>query len=358
MNDIVPQNQAPNPFAQMAASRSGVNEGSVAIESQRAVAEAQGKLTLAKKFPRDVTAAHTELMAACQQMSLATVAFYKVPRGQGNVTGPSIRLAEEIARCWGNIQYGHKELSRTEGKSEVEVFAWDMQTNLYASRQLTVMHVMDTKDGPKRLRDQKDIDDKISNVASKQLRGRIMAILPKWLTEAAQAKCRETAQTGGGDKPLQQRVRDMAAAFAAIGVTTSQLAAYLEHPLENTTGDDLVDLLGVYTAIGEGARVADYFDMAPAVEKKADTGAGINAIASGAQPAKPAAAPAAAPATAAPVTRRTRTASAPAAAPVSPPPPPPPEDTGDQHDDGPSPFDDDDPAQASAPAATPATGFF
>lgn len=351
MNDIVPQNQAPNPFAQMAASRSGVNEGSVAIESQRAVAEAQGKLTLAKKFPRDVTAAHTELMAACQQMSLATVAFYKVPRGQGNVTGPSIRLAEEIARCWGNIQYGHKELSRSEGKSEVEVFAWDMQTNLYASRQLTVMHVMDTKDGPRKLRDQKDIDDKISNVASKQLRGRIMAILPKWLTEAAQTKCRETAQTGGSDKPIQQRIRDMAAAFAAIGVTTAQLAAYLEHPLENTTGDDLVDLLGVYTAIGEGAKVADYFDMAPVAEKKADTGAGINAIAAGAPPAPaPSTAPATAAATA-PVTRRTRAAAAPAA--VQPPPPPPP----NPDDDGPQSFDDDDQGQASAPPP-PATGFF
>ena len=89
-------------------------------------------------------------------------------------------MAEQIAQVFGNFQYGHRELSRDNKKSEVEIYAWDKQTNNRQIRQLTVLHVLDTRDGPKKLRDQKDIDNKIANVASKQMRGRILAMMPKW----------------------------------------------------------------------------------------------------------------------------------------------------------------------------------
>lgn len=231
------------------------NAGAVAIEQERAIAEAQGQLILAKKFPRNLTAAHAELMESCSVRAFAETAFYSVPnRG----SGPSIRFAEEVARVYGNFQYGHRELGRGDGKSEVEVYAWDMEKNNYSKRQITVLHVVDTKNGPRKLTDQADIDNKIANVASKQIRGRILALLPKWLVADAIEKCKQTL-AGASTEPVSVRVRKMTQAFAKYGVVEKHLAEYLGHPLDETTLDELIDLTGVFNAIKEGAKASEYF---------------------------------------------------------------------------------------------------
>lgn len=235
--------------------RNGVNQGAVAIEQERAIAEAQGQLTLAKRFPRDLTNSHSELMAACKSKAFAEVAFYSVPnRG----SGPSIRLAEEIARVYGNFQYGHRELGREEGKSEIEVFAWDMEKNNRSIRQITVMHVTDTKQGPKVLKDQADIDNKIANVASKQVRGRILALMPKWLVQDAVVECRKTL-AGNNSEALETRIRRMVQAFGGLGVTVKVIENYLGKPTSELTGDELVDLTGMYNAVKEGANASEVF---------------------------------------------------------------------------------------------------
>lgn len=267
-------------LAEMAAKAglpASINAGSVAIEQERAIAEARGQMQLAKMFPRDLTKAHSELMSACKSKAFAGAAFYSVPRAGGSVTGPSIRLAEEIARVVGNFQYGHRELSRDDRKSEVEVFAWDVENNNRSVRQLTVMHVIDTRQGPKPCRDQKDIDDKISNVASKQVRGRILALIPKWLLEDAILECKKTL-TGTNDEPLEVRIRKMTQAFGKYGVTTQHLETYLGHKLDSTMVDELVDLQGVFNALKEGAKPSDYFgakdddsDAGNADDKAAET---------------------------------------------------------------------------------------
>lgn len=255
---VAQQNQMLAQLGQRAGLPAGMNVGSVAIEQERAIAEARGQMQLAKMFPRDLTKAHGELMAACKSKTFAAAAFYSVPRAGGSVSGPSIRLAEEIARVVGNFQYGHRELSRDDHKSEVEVFAWDVENNNRSTRQLTVMHVIDTKHGPKACRDQKEIDDKISNVASKQVRGRILALVPKWLLEDAILECRRTL-TGNNDEPLEVRIRRMTQAFAKFGVTVEHLETYIGKKVGELLADELIDLQGVYNALKEGARASDYF---------------------------------------------------------------------------------------------------
>lgn len=276
----------------------GANVGSVAIEQERAIAEAQGQLILAKKFPRDENAAHADMMKACKMPAFAAAAFYSVPRAGGAVTGASIRLAEEIARCYGNFSYGHRELSRDGNKSEVEVYAWDKERNNESKRQITVFHVRDTKDGPKVLRDQKDIDDKIANVASKQVRGRILALIPKWMLEEAIQECRKTI-AGNNDEPIEVRVRKMTQAFAKYGVTVAHLERYLGHALGETLADEIVDLTGVFNSIKDGTRASEFFGVEQQAEKSEQTAAAIAASAAPAPaaeaaPAKPKATPRAA----------------------------------------------------------------
>lgn len=286
MNEVIPADhpanlpavqQAQQPAFQRSVSlAAGANAGSVAIEQERAIAEAQGQLILAKKFPRDENKSYEDLMRACKIQAFAGVAFYSKPRAGGAVSGPSIRLAEEIARAYGNFQYGHRELSRDGNKSEVEVYAWDMEKNNRSIRQITVFHVRDTKEGPKPLRDQSDIDDKIANVASKQVRGRILALMPKWLVEEAVQACKKTL-AGLNDEPIEQRVLRMQTAFSKFGVTTELLERHLGHKLSTITVDELVELTGVHNALKDGGSVQEYFGEAQAAQQAAGSAATISA---------------------------------------------------------------------------------
>lgn len=285
MNDMIPQQQTNFARPANALTTPGLNAGAVAIESERAIAEAQGKLTLAKRFPRDLNAAYAELMEACKMPAMANVAFYALPRGGKTIVGPSVRLAEEIARVYGNFSYGHRELSRTAGKSEVEVFAWDMQTNNYSTRQITVMHTLDTREGQKPLRDQKDIDDKIANVASKQIRGRILAMMPKWLVEDAMEECRKTL-AGANNEPINVRVRRMTQAFAKFGVNVDHLERKLGHKLDDVTADELDDLLAIYNSIKDGDKASDYFASENQAEDAAPTTAASTVAAAATAAAK------------------------------------------------------------------------
>lgn len=265
MSDNLPAHvQHPEqPFQRMLAAQGGANVGAIAIEQERAIAEAQGQLTLAKKFPRSMTAAMTEFLESCKSPEFAATAFYSVPnRG----SGPSIRFAEEAARCYGNFQYGHRELSRSEGKSEIEVYAWDMQNNNYSKRQITVLHVRDKSGGSVPLRDQADIDNRIANVASKQMRGRILALLPKHLVAAGQAACKVTLAGGNAEKPLSERILAMVKAFGRFGVNQVHLETHLGHSVDNTTVDELADLMGIYNAIKEGGKASEYFPLGEATE--------------------------------------------------------------------------------------------
>lgn len=260
MNENLPATTE-QPFQRMMASTTGINAGAIAIEQERAIAEAQGQLTLAKRFPRSMTAAITDFLESCASPEFAATAFYSVPnRG----SGPSIRLAEEAARCYGNFVYGHRELSRSDGKSEIEVFAWDMEKNNRSSRQITVMHVQDTKNGPRKLVDQADIDNKIANVASKQMRGRILALMPKHMIAAGVEACKRTL-AGGGDKPIRDRIVAMVQAFSRYGVTKAHLDAHLGHSVDNTTVDELADMMGIFNSLKEGAKASEFFSASAAL---------------------------------------------------------------------------------------------
>lgn len=283
MNDLTPMHHDDQFRRAMAVpAGSSVNMGAVTIESERAVAEARGQIQLAKMFPRSVTGAITEFMDACRSPEFAAAAFYSVPnRG----TGPSIRFAEEAARCYGNFEYGHRELSRSDGKSEIEVYAWDKEKNNRSPRQITVLHVRDTSQGAKPLRDQADIDNRIANVASKQIRGRILALLPKHMIAAGIAECQKTL-AGGGEKPLHVRIQAVVQAFSKYGVNIKRLETHLGHGIDDTTVEELAELVGIGNALKEGGSVAEYFPIGDQAEGDAPAAQAIaQTVAAGRQKA-------------------------------------------------------------------------
>ena len=296
MNDLATTQPGPspgNPFARGLAAH--VNAGTVAIEAERAIAEAQGKLVIAKRFPRDQALAYQRVMEACSRPGLAEEAMYAFPRAGQTVTGPSIRLAEELARNWGNIDYGIRELSRKPGESEMEAYAWDLETNTITSQKFTVKHVRDTRQGRQDLTDERDIYELGANLGARRLRSRLLAILPPDLVEAAVDRCKATLQ-GNVEVPLADRVRMLVEAFAGLGVSVSLLERYLGKPTAEVLPEELADLRAVYKSIKDGTARASEFFAPPASEPEAAkpeaaTGQrrprGLAGVAAAAKPADP-----------------------------------------------------------------------
>lgn len=263
-NEIIVQEQIvpnmPNMNSGAMAQLDNINQGAVAIEASRAIAEAQGKLVIAKRFPRDEVQAYNRVAQACQRKGIAEKAFYSYNRGGGTVSGPTIRFAEELARCWGNIDYGIKELSQDEGKSEMQAYAWDLETNAQSVQNFTNPHFREVKGKSVLLTSQRDIYEINANMGARRLRSRILAILPSDLVDMAIAECKKTL-AGNNDEPLIDRVKKMVVAFGKLGVTQEQIEKRLGRKVDTMTIDDFTDYIGIYNAIKQGeSKIAEWFE--------------------------------------------------------------------------------------------------
>lgn len=237
-----------------------INQGTIAIEASRAIAEAQGKLVIAKRFPRDEVAAYAKAMEACKRPSMAEKAFYSFPRGGQTVEGPTIRFAEELARCWGNIDYGIKELSQDNGKSEMQAYAWDLETNAQSVQNFTNPHQREQGKKMVTLTSQRDIYENNANMATRRLRSRILAILPSWFVEDCIEECKKTI-AGNNETPLIDRIKKMVVQFAKFGVTQEQLEKRLKRKIDTMTADDLVEYVGIYNAIkNKESKISEWFE--------------------------------------------------------------------------------------------------
>ncbi|AGL19526.1 hypothetical protein [Actinoplanes sp. N902-109] len=233
-----------------------------AVERARAVAEVAAAVQVAQQNPRDMNRAWADMQAACGRLGLAERAFYSV-KNRG--TGPSVHLARELARIWGNLDYGVHELHRDDerGMSEIRAYAWDQQTNVRSSRTFQVPHQRMANGKRKPLTDLQDVYLNNQNIGARAVRETILATLPADFVEEAKARCRETIERGDG-KPLIERVADMVAAFAGLGVTVPAIERRLERKRGQWTAADVAELRVVFGSIKrQEARIDEEFPPEP-----------------------------------------------------------------------------------------------
>lgn len=238
--------------SQLAPSRIGQ---ATVVEQSRAIAEVQAAIVVAQQVPRNTTAAVTRMRQACDQIAVADKAFFRFPRAGQTVTGASVHLARELARCWGNIQHGVNELRRddTVGESEMQAWAWDVEANTRVSSTFIVPHKRDTKNGTKTLTDLRDVYENNANNGARRLREAVFSVLPAWFIDEAEERCRATISRKGGDKPIEQRLADAVELFGkTYGVTESQLADKLNRGDGKWTEHDLAQLRVIYSGLQKG----------------------------------------------------------------------------------------------------------
>lgn len=245
----------------------------------RQAQEVQAAMIIAKKYPRDEMRSWDKIMKACERPALAEKAAYSYPKGGQNVSGPSIRLAECLARAWGNIDFGLIELNQSEGKSEMMAYAWDLETNCRETKIFTVNHFIEKRGGQqKTLTDPREIYELTANQGARRMRACILAIIPGDVVDDALNKCDETLAKSDKDVPIADRIKKVITVFDGLGVTIGMIEKRFNKKLDKLNEQELVTLRKIYTTIRDGfGKIADHFephvDTPSDLEKKPDAAA-------------------------------------------------------------------------------------
>jgi len=214
----------------------------------RQAQEVQAMVVMAKRFPRDWVEVERKLIQSCKRPKLAEIAIYEYPRGGTKVTGPSIRLAEAAAQAMGNIDFGWTEIQRLEDESICTAYAWDIENNIRRTTTFSVPHYRDTKQGKKRLLDDRDIYEMCANQASRRMRGCILQVVPGDLVDLALSECEKTLQANLGT------VQEQAAKWGKLfqkeyNVQPESIMKYLGSRPETWTQNDIFRLRKLYNAL-------------------------------------------------------------------------------------------------------------
>lgn len=255
-----------------AAGGGGSGGGSlVAVEAQRAVAEVQARMMVARANPRNMERCIAQVEEDCSRLAVAEHAVYQYAKGGTDIEGPSIKLAEALARRYGNLASGIKELSRSQGVSECVAYAWDLESGYYDERQFPVRHWRDTKSGGYPLRDERDIAELVLNMGQRRKRSVLLTMLPADLVDHAVKLCEKTLKAKADTSP--EAMVKMVDAFSEFGITRGQIEARIQRKLEAITAPQVVGLKKIYASLRDGISVAaDHFDPPAPDAAPASTG--------------------------------------------------------------------------------------
>lgn len=230
--------------------------------ASRQLAEVQSAMVIAKRFPRDETAAMARIMQSCKRKGLAERSMYTYTRGSTKIQGPSIRLAEAMAQAWGNLDFGIVELEQRVGESVVMSYCIDLETNTRQTKVFTVKHSRKAGGEFRSLVDPRDIYEMVANQGARRLRACILGVMPGDIVDEAVSECKRTLQ-GNNNEPLIDRVRVMVNMFAdEFGVSKEMIEKKLGHSVDVIDEFELTDLRGIYQSLKDQMSTrATWFDV-------------------------------------------------------------------------------------------------
>ena len=216
------------------------------------------QISIAKQYPRDISKAlNLAYDLATKNEEIAASCFYSLPRGGSNgekdyIKGPSIRLAEIILYCWGNIRAGAR-IVKDDGKFiTAQAVVIDLESNVEIVEE--VQRKVTNRDG-RRYSD--DMIMTTSNAAASiALRNAIFRVIPAALYEDIYNSAIKTAV--GDEKTLVQKRQNALSYFTKLGVSQEKLLALLEKKtLTDISLKDLENLNGIATAIKDKMMTVD-----------------------------------------------------------------------------------------------------
>lgn len=249
-----------NPFAS-APVVAAPSSATMAALMQRETAEIQAAMAIAKKFPRDQKACVDRIVTSFSRATLAEQAMYSFSRGGSNISGLSIRALEEIARNWGNIVSGVKELSRMGDRSEVLAYAWDLETGFKDEKIFQVRHWRDKKNGQGYIvTDERDIYEVVANVAARRKRACMEAVIPGDVREVAERQAVLTLKTKVKITP--ELIAGLIEKFGEFGVTQAMIEKRIQRRIQAIEPGHVIMFTRIYNSLRDNMAVpSDFFEM-------------------------------------------------------------------------------------------------
>lgn len=259
-----------NPFTASSLPTSSKSGGAMAqSDQQRAVAEVQAAMMIARMNPRDQIAAMDRILNACTRPTLANAAVYTYSKGGSNVSGPSIRLAEAMAQAWGNMQFGIREIDQSNGESTVQAYAWDVETNTRREITFQVPHLRYTRKGSYKIEDPREIYELVANQGSRRLRACILATIPGDVTEAAVNQC-ELTMTASADTSADG-IKKLVEAFEKFGVSHTMIEKRIQRRIDAIQPAQVVSLRKIWASLNDGMSKPDeWFEIEAVAETTND----------------------------------------------------------------------------------------
>lgn len=213
-------------------------------------AQIDTQIATAKRYPRNLQRVKKNMVAmATMDEDTAKSCFFVLPRGGRSIQGESVRLAEIALSNYGNIKAGTRVIDvQDTGKNPhvvVQAVTLDLENNVAITiekrRRITKKR---NKDAP----DEDDINLAVNACSAIAFRDAVFKVIPKALIKPVYDAAVEMAT--GGQKPIESRIAGALDQFAQMGVFEDRiLAAIGKETKEELVQDDLVTLIGFFTAI-------------------------------------------------------------------------------------------------------------
>lgn len=246
----------------------GTEVASAAVAA-RARAEVEARTLVAMKFPRDVNHFANRMLGACDRLGFADAAQYSIPRGGKQVTGLTIRFAEECARNYGNLDISAFLISETPTVRVLKATVVDLEVNLPWSTDVVIPKTVERrkpKDGDEVLGKRTNseghtvylvaaTDDEVqfkqNREMAKAIRNLILAHIPSDIREQCEEKIGETIAAMAGKDP-EKFLAKIANGFKSVGVTPEQLDEYLGKSTISASVPEIQMLGRIFNAIKSG----------------------------------------------------------------------------------------------------------
>lgn len=223
------------------------NESASMMLAAREAKSVEVRALMAERHPRNVDHFRDGVLAACRRVGFADMAMYAKPVGGKDVTGLSIRFAEEAIRHWKNAEVSVSIIAEDDESRTLEAVASDYENNIHYRSQARVSkfvwrlspkqgeEVYGQKINSRRVMtylvkaDEDALFTAERAAAAKAMREVTLKLMPSDILEECESQIEKTLEAIGGDP--EKFVIRLLEKFAKVGVIRAQI--------EKLTGKDM-----------------------------------------------------------------------------------------------------------------------
>lgn len=234
------------------------NSETLAIyESSKAMIDSQ--IATAKFYPRNVKNIVDNCIATINLSDKEDIEkfVYTVPRGNKKLTGISTSLATMIVQFWGNIRVESRVVEIDHRHVTADSVCFDLEKN-YANKKSVKRLILDSNGD----RFTEDMITVTGNAASSiAQRNAILSVIPKLITNKIYAAVKRaiTGDISSEDKLIARRKIVVDGLMQRYNVTESEVLSSIgKETIEHIREDEIVQLVGIETALKEGGTNVEY----------------------------------------------------------------------------------------------------